>query len=139
MYKQLKRQIDDKKIIDKNIRELEDRIKFKIQAQLGLHGTCFEDIKLVSVGKKDDKFTKVFSQIEKLDKDKEELIKEKKIIVDFINDVYQSITNMNNIELNVFKCRNILGLSNKETADRLGYSVQRIKQVNKKIVQKLKD
>ena len=48
MYKQLKRQIDDKTIIDKNIRELEDRIRYKIQKQLGLHGTCFEDIKILS-------------------------------------------------------------------------------------------
>lgn len=31
MYKQLKKQINDKEIINKNIRELEDRIKFKIQ------------------------------------------------------------------------------------------------------------
>ena len=35
MYKQLKRQIDDKSIIDKNIRELEDRIKYKIQKKGG--------------------------------------------------------------------------------------------------------
>ena len=137
MYKQLKRQIDDKTIIDKNIRELEDRIRYKIQKQLGLHGTCFEDIKILSVGKHDDKFSRVFSQIEKLDKDKRELMGEKEIIVDFIDDVYKSITNMNNTELNVFKCKYMLGLTNGETAERLGYGIDRIKQINREIRKKL--
>jgi len=137
MYKQLKRQIDDKVLIDKNIRELEDRIKYKIQKQLGLKGTCFEDIKIQSVGKQDDKFTRTFSQIEKLDKDRQELVGEKIIIVDFIDDVYKSITNMNNTELNVFKCKYILGLTNRETAERLGFSIQRIKQINTEIIKKM--
>lgn len=139
MYKQLKRQIDDKTIIDKNIRELEDRIRYKIQKQLGLKGTCFEDIKILSVGKQDDKFTRTFSQIEKLDKDRQELVGEKIIIVDFIDDVYKSITNMNNTELNVFKCKYILGLTNRETAERLGFSIQRIKQINTEIIKKMQD
>lgn len=139
MYKQLKKQIDDKVIIDKNIRELEDRIKFKIQKQLGLHGTTFEDIKIISIGKQDDKYLKVFSQIERLDKDLQELKEEQKIIKDFINDVYKSITNMNNVELNVFKCRYILGLSNQQIADRLSYSIQHIKRINKEVKEKLKD
>lgn len=137
MYKQLKRQIDDKVLIDKNIRELEDRIKYKIQKQLGLKGTCFEDIKIQSVGKQDDKFLRTFSQIEKLDKDRLELVGEKQIIVDFIDDVYKSITNMNNTELNVFKCKYILGLTNRETAERLGFSIQRIKQINTEIIKKM--
>lgn len=137
MYKQLKRQMDDKNIIDKNIRELEDRIKFKIQKQLGLHGTCFEDLKIVSVGKQDDKFLKVFAQVEKLDKDLQELKEEQKIIKEFINDVYKSITNMNNQELKVFKCRYMLGLSNRDTAERLGYSIDRVKQINRIIKQKM--
>lgn len=139
MYKQLKRQMDDKNIIDKNIRELEDRIKFKIQKQLGLHGTCFEDLKIVSVGEQDDKFLKVFAQVEKLDKDLQELKEEQKIIKEFINDVYKSITNMNNQKLKVFKCRYMLGLSNRDTAERLGFSIQRIKQINKEIIKKMKD
>lgn len=137
MYKQLKRQIDDKTIIDKNIRELEDRIRYKIQKQLGLHGTCFEDIKILSVGKQDDKFLRVFSQIEKLDRDKKELMGEKEIIVNFINDIYKSITNMNNTELNVFKCKYMLGLTNREIAERLGYGIDRIKQINREIRKKL--
>lgn len=138
MYKQLKRQIDDKAIIDKNIRELEDRIKYKIQKQLGLHGTCFEDIKIASIiGKKDDKFARTFSQIENLDNDRIELIKEKEIIVNFIDDVYKSITNMNNTELNVFRCKYILGLTNRETAERLHYGIDRVKQINGVIRKKM--
>lgn len=137
MYKQLKRQIDDKTIIDKNIRELEDRIRYKIQKQLGLHGTCFEDIKIASIGKKDDKFTRVFSQIENLDNDRLELVREKEIIVNFIDDVYKSITNMNNTELNVFRCKYILGLTNRETAERLHYGIDRVKQINGEIRKKM--
>ena len=42
-----------------------------------------------------------------------------------------------NVELNVFKCRYILGLSNRETAERLGYTIDRIKQINREISKKM--
>ena len=139
MYRELKKQINDKEIITKNIRELEDRIKFKIQKQLGLHGTTFSDIKISSVGEKDDKFLRTFAQIENLDKDRLTLIEEREIIDIFINDVYKSINNINDIELKVFRYKYILGLSNQEIATRLNYSIQRIKQINKEIKVKMKD
>lgn len=139
MYKQLKRQIDDKEIITKNIRELEDRIKFKIQKQLGLHGTSFSDIKIEAIGKKDDKFLRTFSQIESLDKDRLTLIEERDIIDKFLNDIYKSISKMGDLELNVFKSRYILGLTQQETATRLNYTIDRIKQIDRNIKEKLKD
>lgn len=139
MYKQLKKQIDDKEIITKNIRELEDRIKFKIQKQLGLHGTSFSDIKIEAIGKKDDKFLRTFSQIENLDKDRLTLIEERDIIDKFLNDIYKSISKMGNLELNVFKSRYILGLTQRETATRLNYTIDRIKQIDRNIKEKLKD
>ena len=137
MYKQLKRQLDDKKIIEMNIRELEDRIKNIIQSQLGLKAVTFSDIKLEVVGNKDDKFLRTFAKIENLDKDRIALIEEKKIIVDFIDNIYKSITNMNNVELDVFKCRYMLGLSRKKTAERLGYTEDRIKQITREIKKKM--
>lgn len=139
MYKQLKRQLDDKKIIEKNIRELEERIKIIIQKQLGLKGTSYSDIKLEIVGNTDDKFAQTFAKVESLDKERESLIEERKIIIDFIDDIYKSITNMNNTELNVFKCRYMLGLSNQQTSERLGYSIQHIKRINKEISKKMQD
>ncbi len=139
MYKQLKKQINDKEIINKNIRELEDRIKFKIQKQLGLHGTSFVDIKIEAMGKKDDKFLKTFSQIENLDKDRLILIEERNIIDTFINEVYKSISQMGDLELNVFKLRYILGLTQQETANRLNYTIDRIKQIDRNIKEKMKD
>ena len=139
MYKQLKRQIDDKEKKKKNIRELEDRIKFKIQKQLGLHGTSFSDIKIEAIGKKDDKFLRTFSQIENLDKDRLTLIEERDIIDKFLNDIYKSISKMGNLELNVFKSRYILGLTQQETATRLNYTIDRIKQIDRNIKEKLKD
>ena len=137
MYKQLKRQLDDKKIIERNIRELEDRIKSIIHRQLGLKGTSYSDIKLEIVGTKDDKISKTFAKVESLDKELQSLIEEKNIIVDFIDDVYKCINNMNNIELKVFKCRYMIGLSNRETAERLGYTIDRIKQINREISKKM--
>ncbi len=137
MYKQLKRQLDDKKIIERNIRELEDRIKFIIQKRLGLKGSSYSDIKLEAVGNTDDKFASTFAKVENLDKDLQSLIEERDIIANFINDVYNSINNMNNVELNVFKCRYILGLSRKKTAERLGYTEDRIKQISREIIKKM--
>lgn len=137
MYKQLKKQLDDKKIIERNIRELEDRISFIIKKRLGLKGTSYSDIKLEFAGNTDDKFIQTFAKVENLEKDRLNLIEERNIISNFIDDVYKSITNMNNTELNVFKCRYILGLSNRQTAERLGYTIDRIKQINREILKKM--
>lgn len=137
MYKQLKKQLDDKKIIEKNIKELDDRIAFIIQKRLGLKGTSYSDIKLEIVGNTDDKFAQTFAKVESLDKERESLIEEKNIIINFIDDVYRSINNMNNVELDVFKCRYILGLSRKKTAERLGYTEDRIKQITREINKKM--
>ena len=89
------------------------------------------------MGTKDDKFSKTFAKVESLDKELQSLIEEKNIIVDFIDDVYKCINNMNNIELKVFKCRYMIGLSNRETAERLGYTIDRIKQINREISKKM--
>ena len=137
MYKQLKKQLDEKRIIDRMIKELTDRIEFIIHKKLGLKGSSYSDIKIEMVGVTEDKYLQAFAKVENLDKDRELLIEEKNIIVDFIDDVYKSINNMNNQELNVFKCRYMLGLSNRQTAERLGYGIDRIKQINREITKKL--
>lgn len=137
MYRQLKKQLDDKEIIDKNIKALDDRIKNIIHKQLGLKGTSYSDIKVERVLNTNDKYASIFAKVENLDKEKEVLIEERKIITDFINDVYKSINNMNNIELKVFKYRFMIGLSRKQTAERLGYTEDRIKQITRKIKSKM--
>lgn len=91
------------------------------------------------MGKKDDKFLKTFSQIENLDKDRLILIEERNIIDTFINEVYKSISQMGDLELNVFKLRYILGLTQQETANRLNYTIDRIKQIDRNIKEKMKD
>ncbi len=139
MYRQLKKQLDDKKIIEKNIEELEERIRFKIQKQLGLRGTTFTDIKIFGLGETDDKFLTIFSQIENLDKDRLQLLDEYTIIDNFINDILKLISQMGNLELDVFKNRYILGLTQQETANRLNYTIDRIKQIDRNIKAKIKD
>lgn len=137
MYKQLKKQIDEKIIIDRTIKELTERIEFIIHKKLGLKGSSYSDIKLEMIGITEDKYLQAFAKVENLDKDRKLLIEEKNIIVNYIDDIYKSITNMNNLELNVFKCRYMLGLSNRQTAERLGYGIDRIKQINREIAKKL--
>ena len=137
MYKQLKKQIDEKIIIDRTIKELTERIEFIIHKKLGLKGSSYSDIKLEIVGITEDKYLQAFAKVENLDKDRKLLIEEKNIIEYYIDDIYKSITNMNNLELNVFKCRYMLGLSNRQTAERLGYGIDRIKQINREIAKKL--
>lgn len=137
MYKQLKKQIDEKIIIDRTIKELTERIEFIIHKKLGLKGSSYSDIKLEMIGITEDKYLQAFAKVENLDKDRKLLIEEKNIIVNYIDDIYKSITNMNNLELNVFKCRYMLGLSNRQTAERLGYGIDRIKQINRGIAKKL--
>lgn len=136
MYKQLKKQLDDRDVIKRNIKVLEDRIVYIIQS-LGLKGTSYSDIKICMIGNNNDKFADAFAKVEELDKEKELLIGEKKIIDDFIDDVCKTISKNNNVEQQVFKCRYILGLSRKDTAKRLGYTEDGIKKITKEILKKM--
>lgn len=138
MYKQLKSQIDDKNIINMTIKELDERIKLILQSQLGLKATSFTEAKIECGGKK-DKFAKAFSKVEKLDKELNILYQEKEIIDKFLKEVEKAISDMNDLEKDTFRCRYMLGLTRIETAKRLGYSVDRIKQINKNISSKMKD
>ncbi len=67
------------------------------------------------------------------------MIEERNIIDTFINEVYKSISQMGDLELNVFKLRYILGLTQQETANRLNYTIDRIKQIDRNIKEKMKD
>lgn len=136
MYKQLKKQLDERDNINKIIKSLDERIALIIHKRLGLHGTSYSDIKLEIIGNTDDKFAQTFAKVEKLDKERELLIEERKIIDKLIDNVSKNISNSNDIEQKVFKCRYILGLSNQQTSERLGYSIQHIKRINKEISKK---
>ena len=135
MYKQLKRQLDDKRVLEDQIRGLEDRIKFKIQKQLGLRATSYAELK-IECPTVEDKFARVFSEIEELDNDLQNLKEELKIINDTLDRIDKSIATMNDIEKKVFRCRYIWGLTVKQTAERLSYSEDHIKDISKKIGQK---
>ena len=135
MYKQLKRQLDDKRVLEDQIRGLEDRIKFKIQKQLGLRATSYAELK-IECPTVEDKFATVFSKIEELDNDLQNLKEELKIINDTLDRIDKSIATMNDVEKKVFRCRYIWGLTVKQTAERLNYGSDRIKQISREIFQK---
>lgn len=139
MYKQLKKELDEKELLKDNVDELTERIEFIIHRRLGLRGSSYSDIKLEKIGVTDDKYLQAFAKVERLDNERELVREEKKIIDKFIDKVSNKINNMDNLELNVFKCRYILGLTQEETADRLDYSIQRVKQIDGEISKKMKD
>lgn len=135
MYKQIKTQLEDKRILEELERGLKDRIRFKIQKQLGLHSTSYAELK-IECPTVDDKFAKVFGQVEKLDKDLQLVKEELKIVTDMLEKIDKEIAKMNNIEKQVFRCRYIWGLSVKQTAERLIYSTDRVKQITRNIFKK---
>lgn len=135
MYKQLKKQLSDKRILEEMIRGYEDRIKFKIQKQLGLHATTYAELK-IECPTVEDKFARVFSNIEKLDNERIELVEELSIINKLLENVDEQMKKLNDIENKVFRNRYILGLSVKQTAEKLNYSTDRVKQISRKIMQK---
>jgi len=135
MYKQIKTQLEDKRILEELERGLKDRIRFKIQKQLGLHSTSYAELK-IECPTVDDKFAKVFGQVEKLDKDLQQVTEELKIVTDMLEKIDKEIAKMNSIEKQVFRCRFIWGLTVKQTADRLSYSVDRVKQITRNIFKK---
>ncbi len=133
MYKELKKQINDKKILEDQIKLLEDRIEYKIQKELGLHSTNYQDIKHKNLRR--DKFTDTFAKIEELNNDIKVLKGELYIIDEFLMKIDRKISTMNDLEKNIFRCRYIWGLSIRKTAERLNYSEQHIKRIIKKMLQ----
>ncbi len=135
MYKELKKELEDKKILEEEVKSLEERIKLKIQKELGLHSTTFSELKVES-STVDDKFARVFAKIEGLDNRRQLIQEELNIIEKHLSIIDRRLAEMKDVEKKVFRCRYIWGLSVRETAERLGYSVQHIKRINKKIIQK---
>lgn len=132
MYKELKQWLEDKKILEEVLHGLEERIEFKIQKELGVHATTFKELKIQCINL-DDKFTNTFIKIEQLDKRREIVQEELDIINRRLDKIDNMISKMSGIEKQVFKCRFIWGLSRKKTAEQLGYSEDRIKQITSSI------
>ena len=138
MYKELKTEIDDKKINDILITGKAERIRHKLQKQLGLKAANYSEAKLETIGmSKNDKFINAFASVEKLNNELEVLKGENKIIDNTINNVSKEIDKMKDNEKSVFKCRYILGLTQERTAERLNYSLIRVKQLDKEISKKM--
>lgn len=135
MFKQLKRDLIDKKIIEASVIQKENRKKYIIEKRLGLKATSLSEVKVLLSGKL-DKFADTFAKLEILEKDILDLNAEKKIIEDGLEEINKIIAKSKDIELKVFKCRYISGLTQLETAEVLNYSIDRIKQIDKKIKQK---
>ena len=135
MYKELKSQLEDKGILEEEIKSLEERIKYKIQKQLGLHATSYSELKINCLVI-DDKMAKVFGQIEKLDKRLQVAKGELQIIENTLEKVDYKLQKSNDLEKKVFRCRYILGLSVKQTAERLNYSEDHIKDISGRINKK---
>lgn len=135
MYKQLKKQIDDKKILEDLEYCLKERIKLIIQKQLGLHATSYAELK-IECPTVDDKYAKVFGKVEELDKDLQRIKEEIKIIEDTLNKIDKKIATMNDTEKKVFRCRFLWGMTVKQTAERLNYGTDRIKQITREIFKK---
>lgn len=137
MYKQLKKQIADKNVIHKIRIGIEERIQFKIDNQLGLKGMSFQEVKIQVKSTKNDKFVKVFSDIEDLDKQRQQLLEEETIIDNMLKEVDLKITTLDDIEHKVFRGMYLWGKTQQEIADAEGYSLDRIKQISRDINAKL--
>ena len=135
MYKRLKKDLEDKRILEEEIQGLKDQNKYKIQKQLGLHATTYKELK-IECPTVDDKFARVFSQIEKLDNDLHNLEGELELINKRLDNIDEQMKNMNSIEKKIFRNRYVLGLSVRQTAERMNYSADRIKQISRKIMPK---
>lgn len=131
MYKNLKDMLEDKKILEELVKGLEDTIKYKIENELGLHSTTFSELKVETMGVIDDKFARVFAKLESLDKRRELRQGELDIINRTLDKIEAMIEKMSGKEKKVFRCRYYWGLSRKQTAERLGYSEERIKQITR--------
>lgn len=135
MYKELKKQIEDKKILEIQIRGLESRIRNKIQKELGLHATSYAELK-IECPTVEDRFVRVFAKIENLDEDLQTLKSELTIIESTLDEIDKVIADMQDKEKKIFRCRYLWGMTVSETATRLGYSEDYIKELSRKMFKK---
>ncbi len=137
MYKQLKKQIADKNVIHRIRIGIEERIQFKIDNQLGLRGMSFQEVKIQVKSTKNDRFVQVFSDIEDLERQRQELFEEETIIDNMLKSVDSKIIELNDIEHKVFRGMYLWGKTQQEIADAEGYGLDRIKQISREINAKL--
>ena len=136
VYKDLKDMLEDKKILEEEVKGLQDRIEYKIQKELGLHSTTFSELKVETLNIIDDKFARVFAKLESLDKKRELRQGELNIINRTVDKIETMIEKMSGKEKKVFRCRYYWGLSVNQTAERLGYSPDRVKQITRNLFKK---
>lgn len=138
MYKELRKQIADRKIIHATRLAIEERMQYKINTFLGLKGMSFKEVKIQMQSVKDDKFTKVFADLEDLDKQRVDLLKEEQIIDNLLESIDSSIKDFDEMEHKVFRGMYIWGKTQQEIANIEGYSLGRIKQISQDINDKMK-
>lgn len=136
MYKQIKKQIADKRLIGITREGIEKRIRFKIDKILGLRGMSIQEVK-IQLKNNEDRYTSVFASIEDLDKDRIILLEEENIIDEMLSKINDAIDDLNEIEHKVFRAMYLRGMTQQEIADSEGYSLDRIKQISRDINSKM--
>ena len=136
MYKQIKKQIADKRLIGITREGIEKRIRFKIDKILGLRGMSIQEVK-IQLKNNEDKYTSVFASIEDLEKDRIILLEEVNIIDEMLSKINDAIDDLNEIEHKVFRAMYLRGMTQQEIADSEGYSLDRIKQISRDINSKM--
>lgn len=101
MYKQLNWHLEQQKVLEIEIIGLEKRIKHKIQKELGLHSSTYSELR-IECAKFDDKFSRVFAQVEFLDKQLKYKKEELEIEIETINKIYQILSNFNDRENKIY-------------------------------------
>jgi len=135
VYKELKNDLEDKRILEELISSKKERIKYIIQKELGVHATSYTELK-IQCPVIDDKNARVFGKIEKLDREVQILEGEYKIIESSLNNIDKIMSTMDSTEKKIFRNRYILGLSVRSTAEKMNYSVDWIKEKTRKMFQK---
>lgn len=132
MYKELKNNLSEKKILEEQIKTLKERIELKIQNELGLHATTFDELK-IKCPNAEDKFPKAFGKIENLDKRRENAEKEKNIIEKGLKRIYNILNEMKEKEKLIYLEYNLNGYSTVKIGLRYGISDRQVRKIIKKI------
>lgn len=136
MYKQLNWHLEQQKVLETEIIGLEKRIKHKIQKQLGLHASTFSELK-VECAVIDDKFTRVFAQVECLDKQLQHKKEELEIENETISKIYRILSNFNDRENKIYLDYNLNHLNTIKIGIRYGISDRQVRKILNKISEQI--
>ena len=134
VLKELSNTLSDQTILNEMKNKLEKRIVLKLN-QLGIKGNSYSEV-VIKISGVRDKYADAFISVENLIERRDIIVQELKIIDDAIIEVRNKMKDSHALEYEIFNLHYFENLTLQEIANKINYSLDRVKQISAKISKK---